>query len=70
MKKIVYLLAAIITGLLASSQLSAQCIPDTINCVDTTGNPGEICPSDLPDATVNLLYDETITIIPPGSYLF
>lgn len=41
-----------------------QCIPDTVNCKDLN-DPGEICPSTLPAATVNVLYDETITVIPP-----
>jgi hypothetical protein len=68
MKKAVYIFVALILGLLASVQLSAQCVPDTVNCVDTTGNPGEICPVDLPDAGLNALYDETITIIPPDTY--
>jgi hypothetical protein len=68
MKKAAHILVAIIVGLLASVQLSAQCIPDTLHCVDTTGNPGEICPLDLPDGSLNMLYNETITIIPPGTY--
>jgi len=68
MKKAVHVLIAILAGLLAYDNLAAQCIPDTVNCVDTTGNPGEICPLDLPDATLNALYDETVTIIPPGTY--
>ena len=61
---------AMAMGLMATVRLSAQCIPDTVNCVDTTGNPGEICPLDLPDAGLNAVYDETITIIPPGYYSF
>jgi hypothetical protein len=51
----------ILTGMLAYG----QCIPDTANCKDT-GAPGEICPRYLPDATVNVPYDQTITVIPPG----
>lgn len=70
MKKALHILVALLAGLLASKQVSAQCIPDTVNCVDTTGNPGEFCPLDLPDAGLNAVYDETITIIPPGSYGF
>ena len=70
MKKAVLFFVSILLISLASVQLSAQCIPDTITCVDTTGNPGEVCPTDLPDAVLNTLYDETITIIPPASYLF
>lgn len=70
MKKAIHIFLISILGSLASMELSAQCIPDTVNCVDTTGNPGEFCPLDLPDAGLGLLYDETITIIPPASYLF
>jgi hypothetical protein len=60
----------IVLGLACAFQVSAQCIPDTVNCVDTTGNPGEFCPLDLPDAGLNAVYDQTITVIPPGSFLF
>lgn len=68
MKKTIHILAVLVVGLLASNQLSAQCIPDTLTCVDTTGLPGEFCPLDLPDGGLNAVYDETITIIPPGTY--
>lgn len=68
MKKALHLLALMILGLASMAHLTAQCVPDTITCVDTTGNPGEICPPELPDAGLNILYDETVTIIPPGSY--
>jgi len=70
MKKAVHILLAMTMGLIASVQLSAQCVPDTINCVDTTGNPGEFCPLDLPNGGLNAVYDETVTIIPPGSFEF
>ena len=70
MRKVLHLAAVLILGLMAPLQLSAQCIPDTINCADTTGTPGAFCPQDLPDAGLNVLYDETVTVIPPGSYLF
>jgi len=68
MKETVQIFMVMILVLLATPELIAQCIPDTVNCVDTTGNPGEICPLELPDAQINVLYDETITIIPPSSY--
>ena len=47
--------------------LSAQCVPDTINCVDTEGT-GQFCPIDLPRAGLDVLYDEVVTVIPPGSF--
>jgi len=47
--------------------LSAQCVPDTVNCVDT-GDPGQFCPLNLPKAGLNVLYDEVVTIIAPGSF--
>ncbi len=50
-------------------QLFAQCEPDTANCEDI-GDPGQICPSELPKAGLNDLYDEVVTILPPGSYPF
>jgi hypothetical protein len=45
--------------------LSAQCVPDTVNCVDTDES-GQFCPMDLPQAGLNVLYDEVVTIIAPG----
>lgn len=50
--------------MLAGIVAYGQCNPDTVNCKDT-GEPGEICPRTLPDATVGVLYDKTITVIPP-----
>ena len=69
MKRILHLTVIMILGFLIPLKLSAQCVPDTA-CVDTTGNPGEFCPLDLPDAGLNAVYDETITVIPPGSFQF
>jgi len=47
-------------------ELSAQCEPDTANCKDV-GDPGQICPRNLPDAVVNEPYDEIITVIAPDT---
>ncbi len=52
---------------LASMGISAQCEPDTVNCTDT-GDPGQICPSVLPEATLDATYDESITVLAPGSF--
>jgi hypothetical protein len=67
MKRTATLLALMIAGLTGFTQLSAQCDPDTENCIDT-GEPGQFCPLSLPDAGLNTLYDEVVTIIPPGAY--
>lgn len=62
MKRVMILSLA---GLFSGVILSGQCIPDTVNCVDTEGT-GVICPRYLPDAVVNAYYDEVITVIPPS----
>ena len=54
-------------AIFSGTKLSAQCDPDTANCTDTE-KPGEFCPLDLPNAGLNAVYDETVTIIPPGIY--
>ncbi len=54
-------------ALCSGMKLSAQCEPDTANCEDI-GDPGQICPNDLPSGVLNVIYDEVITIIPPGSF--
>ncbi len=43
-------------------------MPDN-NCTDI-GNPGEMCPEDLPPATVNVPYSQVLTIIPPSSFTY
>ncbi len=60
---ITFLAIALCSGM----KLSAQCVPDTVNCEDI-GDPGQICPNDLPSGVLNVIYDEVITIIPPGSF--
>ena len=50
-------------------KLIAQCEPDTANCEDI-GDPGQFCPLNLPQAGLNVLYDETVTVIPPGAFVF
>lgn len=49
-----------------SLSINAQCEPDTVNCKDT-GDPGQICPANLPDAVLNEVYDEVITVIAPDT---
>ena len=66
MKRTITLLATIISGFIILADLSAQCDPDT-SCTDT-GDPGQFCPDSLPDAGLSVLYDQVVTIIPPGHY--
>lgn len=69
MKRIMLLSATLVFGFFISIQVSAQCEPDTVNCEDI-GDPGQFCPLKLPPAGLNVLYDETVTVIPPGTYMF
>lgn len=69
MRRASILLATLIFGFLISIQVSAQCEPDTVNCEDI-GTPGQFCPLILPHAGLNVLYDETVTVIPPGAFEF
>lgn len=61
------LVAMLFVASFAVMKVSGQCEPDTVNCKDT-GDPGEICPRNLPEATVNVPYDENITVLAPGSF--
>ncbi len=67
MKKLIRLFAVLSISIFEASEASAQCTPDTVTCIDT-GDPGQICPRILPDVTVNVLYDEAITVIAPSSF--
>lgn len=66
MRRFAQTLAIIAISVCTGTQVYAQCEPDTA-CKDT-GLPGEICPRELTDATVNVAYNEAITVIPPGSF--
>ena len=66
MKRVLFL---VIAGFFAGTSLFGQCEPDLTNCEDT-GEPGEICPRYLPDAQVNVSYNEVITVIAPGEVRF
>jgi hypothetical protein len=65
MRKLAGLLAILTISLFTVTETHAQCEPDT-NCVDT-GDPGQICPSVLPNVTVNEPYDEVVTVIAPDT---
>jgi hypothetical protein len=61
----------LLTGILvtwAMAPLKAQCVPDTVGCVDVD-EPGQMCPRVLPEATVGVPYEVTLTIIPPDTAL-
>jgi len=63
------LLLLFVVGFIAAGAIYGQCEPDTTNCEDTD-EPGQICPRYLPDALVNVNYDEVITVIAPGEFEF
>lgn len=70
MKNKAKFLALLAIGIIAGTELFAQpCTPDPA-CVDDDGKPGQFCPLDLPKGAINVLYDETVTVIPPGSYTY
>jgi len=53
--------------MMAGLRAYAQCTPDP-DCVDDDDKPGQFCPLDLPDGVLNMEYDETVTVIPPGNF--
>lgn len=61
-------LSALVIIFFTGLRLSAQCVPDTENCIDTE-EPGQFCPMILPNAVLNIPYEETITVIPPSSFV-
>jgi hypothetical protein len=46
--------------------LNGQCVPDIEGCIDID-EPGQMCPSVLKEATVNVYYEQVLTVIPPNS---
>ena len=66
MKKFLFLILAILMSGLFIQAYGQSCTPDA--AVVDTAEPGQISPDSLPPATQGEYYDETITIIPPGSY--
>ena len=66
MKYLSRVLALMAIVFFASLNITAQCEPDTVNCEDT-GDPGQICPPNLPDGVLNEAYDEVITVIAPDT---
>lgn len=68
MKRLIGLIPVAVILLCAGSQMYGQCEPDE-NCEDIL-EPGEICPRQLPPATVNEPYEKVITVIAPGEAPF
>ncbi|MCX7862812.1 MAG: T9SS type A sorting domain-containing protein [Bacteroidales bacterium] len=62
------LLFVALVSIFYTNHLSAQCTPDP-TCNDI-GNPGEMCPETLPPATVNVPYNQVVTVIPPASFIY
>ncbi len=69
MKTIHRLFALAALTLFTGVGASGQCTPDTANCKDT-GLPGQICPRNLPEVTVNVPYDEVVTVLAPPLFVF
>ena len=67
MKRTATILATLIIGIITSTQLTAQCDPDTVNCKDV-GDPGQFCPLELPRAGLGVLYDELWDLRPLAGY--
>jgi hypothetical protein len=68
MKNRAKLLVLLAIGIVAGTELFAQCTPDPA-CEDI-GDPGQFCPLDLPKGVIDTIYDETVTVIPPGTFEF
>lgn len=67
MRLVTGLISMAICASFTLSEVAGQCEPDTANCKDI-GNPGQICPRNLPDGTVNAAYDESITVLAPPTF--
>lgn len=67
MRKLFIFLSVFFLGFITTNVVTAQCNPDTINCIDVD-DPGEICPDTLVEGMVNVPYNEVVTVIPPDSY--
>jgi hypothetical protein len=68
MKNLARIFTILSIAAFATAEVTAQCTPDTVNCIDID-DPGQICPSSLPDLIVNVPYDTAITIIPPDTFM-
>lgn len=56
-------------ALLFSGYASGQCTPgDETTCPDPENN-GQVCPATMPDATIDQMYSQEFTILPPPEYV-
>ncbi len=69
MKNSVLICLVMLLPVINLCEITGQCIPDTIGCVDVL-LPGEICPDTLPPGVVDVEYNQTVTILPPATYLY
>lgn len=65
MRRLIRLFAIVSVALFAGNNLHGQCEPE--DCIDID-EPGQMCPSKLDDATVNVEYSQVLTIITPDVY--
>lgn len=69
MKKTATPLLLLAFAVMLSGSLKSQCIPgDKTTCPDPENN-GEVCPDSMPDATINLMYNQDFTILAPAEYI-
>ncbi|MEJ5266473.1 MAG: PKD domain-containing protein [Bacteroidales bacterium] len=68
MKNLFILFSFVSFALVVNAQIcNPPCTPDP-TCEDVL-NPGEVCPEVLPVGSEGVYYDETVTVIPPSSYM-
>jgi hypothetical protein len=67
MKNRAKILVLLAIGMSAGLTLYGQCTPDPA-CVDNDDKPGQFCPLDLKVGLINKPYNETVTVIPPGTF--
>ena len=64
MKHVFFVFFVVLFSLALNAQIcDPNCTPDQ-SCVENFEGNGMICPVDLPVATQNVFYDETVTVIP------
>jgi PKD repeat protein len=68
MKHVIFTFFVVLFSLALNAQIcDPNCTPDQ-SCVENFEGNGMICPVDLPVATQNVFYDETVTVIPPKNF--